>query len=77
MTIEEIKNSDKIYLTCNDVSQVLHSNPATLHKTASERPERLGFRVCVAGNRVRIPRIPFLQFLGLEPARNEDEEQSA
>ena len=34
---------------------------------ARERPERLGFPVCCpTPSRVKIPRIPFMRFLGLE-----------
>ena len=66
MTIQEIRNSDKLFLTCSEIAPLLRANPATIHLTAMQQPERLGFPVTVAGNRVHIPRIPFLRFLGIE-----------
>ena len=64
MTINEIKQSDKDILTCADVSEVLKCDPYTLHVQAQQRPEMLGFPVICVGNRVKIPRKSFLQFIG-------------
>lgn len=64
MTINEIKQSDKDILTCADVSEVLKCDPYTLHVQAQQRPEMLGFPVICVGNRVKIPRKSFLQFMG-------------
>lgn len=63
MTLQEIENSTKEVLTCTDVAPVLKCNPATLHMQAIEQPWRLGFPVIVMGNRVKIPRKPFLNFM--------------
>ena len=63
MTLQEIENSTKEVLTCADVAPVLQCNPATLHMQAIEQPWRLGFPVIVMGNRVKIPRKPFLNFM--------------
>lgn len=64
MTINDIKQSDKDILTCADVSEVLKCDPYTLHVQAQQRPEMLGFPVICVGNRVKIPRKSFLQFMG-------------
>jgi hypothetical protein len=63
MNLEQIKKSNKVFLTCTDVSGVLKCNAYTLHKQAQQRPEMLGFPVICIGNRVKIPRIPFLKFI--------------
>lgn len=65
MTLEEMKASPKIFLTPADVAQVLASNPQTIRCTARQRPELLGFEFTFSGNRMKIPRIPFLRFLGV------------
>lgn len=63
MTLQEIENSSKEVLTCQDVAPVLQCSPATLHMQAMEQPWRLGFPVIVMGSRVKIPRKPFLNFM--------------
>lgn len=63
MTLKEIEQSDKEMLTCADVSEILKCNPYSLHIQAQQRPEMLGFRVVCIGNRVKIPRRPFLKFM--------------
>lgn len=63
-TIAEIRNSDKVFLTPADISGVLGSDPQTIRQTAREYPERIGFPFTFAGANMKIPRIPFLRFLG-------------
>lgn len=64
MTIKEMCNSDEVFLTPAEVAPVLGSDPQTIRVAAQSRPELLGFPVTVIGNRVKIPRIPFLRFVG-------------
>ena len=66
MTLEEMKRSDKLFLTPADVAPVMGSNPHTVRCTARQRPELLGFEFTFSGNRMKIPRIPFLRFCGIE-----------
>ena len=66
MTLEEIQASDKLFLTPADVAPVLGTDPHTVRGTARQRPELLGFNFTFSGNRMKIPRIPFLRFLGVE-----------
>lgn len=61
---DQIENTDIEVLTCANVSGVLRANPATIHLQATERPELLGFPVVVVGSRVKIPRVPFMRFMG-------------
>lgn len=65
MTLEEMKNSDKLFLTPAEVAPVLGSDPHTVRCTARQRPELLGFEFTFSGNRMKIPRIPFLRWIGV------------
>ena len=56
---------DREFFTADEISFVLNMNPQTIRDTARQRPELLGFPVILAGSRVRIPRIPFLRFMGV------------
>lgn len=62
MTLSEIKASDKPFLLAQDVAPVLGSNPQTVRLSA--KLGVLKFPYTYTGNRLKIPRIPFLQFLG-------------
>ena len=64
MTIEEIQISHKIYLSVSEVASVLHCDPQAIRVQAHTNPQALGYPVTIIGRRVRIPRIPFLHFLG-------------
>lgn len=64
MRLEEIKKSDKVFLTPKDIAEVLESDPQTVRETAVQKPELLGFKYCFLGNRMKIPRKPFLEWLG-------------
>lgn len=66
MTLEEIKDSPKIFLIPADIAPLIGSDPHTIRCTARQRPELLGFEFMFSGNRMKIPRIPFLRFLGEE-----------
>jgi hypothetical protein len=63
MTLEEIRKSDKVWLTPSDVAEVLGCDPHSIRIQAHTAPERLGFPVCVVGSRTKIPRKPFLAFV--------------
>ena len=64
MTIEEIRQSDKLLLTPADIAPVLGCDPQLIRVQAHTAPERLGFPVVVVGTRTKIPRIPFIEFFG-------------
>lgn len=65
MTLSEIINSEKTFLIPADIALVLGSDPHTIRCTAHQRPELLGFPFTFSGNRMKIPRIPFLRFMGV------------
>ena len=64
MTLAEIKASDAVFLLPADIAPVLGCNPNFIRLTAHENPASLGFPVSVIGTRVRVPRKPFLNFIG-------------
>lgn len=63
VTLNEIRQSDKALLTPADIAPVLGCNPHQIRVTAHSRPELLGFPVCVVGNRTKIPRVHFIEFI--------------
>ena len=71
MTIDEIKASDKPMLLPADIAGVLRMDPQAVRDIAASEPEKLGFPVMRVGTRTKIPRIPFLRFLGEEANSNE------
>lgn len=62
---ELVSRVDREWFTVTEISGVLNAAPQTLRITARQRPELLGFPVIVSGNRVKVPRIPFLRFMGV------------
>ena len=65
MTLQELLKSSKIWITPADVSSVLQCDPQCIRVQAQKDPSMLGYPVIVIGSRVRIPRIPFLKYLGV------------
>ena len=66
MTLQEIMNLDRPFLTPGEVSEVLGSNPQTIRVTARQRPDLIGYEFTFVGNRMKISRIPFLRFMGVK-----------
>lgn len=66
LTVNDLIESPKAFFTPGDVSGVLGSNPQTIRVTARQRPDLIGFEYTFVGNRMKIPRIPFLRFLGVD-----------
>ena len=62
MTLQEIKDSNKPFLLAKDVQDVLGSDQQTIRVSA--KLGVLGFPVFYTGNRLKIPRIPFLRYMG-------------
>ncbi|MBR6821573.1 MAG: hypothetical protein IKM87_00225 [Clostridia bacterium] len=63
MTIKEIKECDRAFLTAHDIADILATNPQAIRNQAQRNPSSLGFNVIVIGSRVKIPRIPFLNYV--------------
>ena len=58
-----LQSMTRPFLKPDEVALVLQCTPQSIRTAARQRPELLGFPVNIMGNRVRIPRVPFLQFL--------------
>lgn len=64
MTLEEIRNSTKDVLTPADIAEVLGCDAQDIRVAARTAPEKLGFPVIVIKSRIKVPRVPFLRFMG-------------
>ena len=64
MTLEEIRVSDKTMLTPADIAEVLGADPQDIRVQARTAPEKLGFPVIIIKSRTKIPRLPFLRYMG-------------
>lgn len=65
MTIDDIRSSETVTITPEQASGFLGCNPQSIRVAARQKPELLGFPVIVMGTETKIPRVPFLRFLGL------------
>lgn len=63
-TMQDLIQSEKEFFTPADVEGVLGCDQQTLRLQARLRPDLLQFPVIVIGCRTKIPRIPFLRFMG-------------
>ena len=70
MTIQEIQNSDQLWLTPADIAPVLECDPNLIRRQAQEDPSKLGFPVVVLCSRIKINRKGFLRFIGEQESRS-------
>lgn len=66
MTLDDIRKIDREFLTPAQVAEVLGCDPQGIRVWARQRPEGLGFPVCLVGSRIKIPKVPFLRFMGVD-----------
>ena len=64
MTLEQIRKSDKLWLTPCDIAPVMKCDPNLIRWQAHNDPAKLGFPVTVLKSRVKINRKCFLEYLG-------------
>ena len=64
MTLDEIRSSTKEVLTPAEVAEVLGCDPQDIRVQARMAPEKLGFPVIIIKSRTKIPRVPFLRYIG-------------
>ncbi len=64
MTIEEIKASTDATVCIYEIAKIIGIDANALMAQAREDQKKLSFPVIVAFKSVRVPRIPFLKFLG-------------
>lgn len=62
MTLDDLKRVDRDWLLAREVAPILGTDPHSIRVWAHQRPDVLGFPVCVIGSRVRIPKKPFIEF---------------
>lgn len=63
MTLDEIRNYQRDYLTPAQVAEVLGCDPQDVRVAAKVHPERLGFNVSIVGSRIKIPRLAFIRWM--------------
>ena len=63
----EIKGMKCLFINAEDVAPVLGCNPNDIRGQAHDRPDLLGFPTTTYGSRVKIPRLPFIQFVETLP----------
>lgn len=63
MTFQEIVDSDKDFLTPEEIREVVGCMPYSINIQAKEDPAKLGFPVCLMGTRVKIPRLGFIHWM--------------
>lgn len=63
MTLEDVVNMDKAYLTPAEAAEILECDPHAIRVAAKKAPEQLRFPTILIGNRVKIPRLPFVEFM--------------
>lgn len=62
MTLDEIRDFQRDYLTPAQVAEVLGADPQDIRVAAKLHPERLGFNLAVVGSRIKIPRLAFIRW---------------
>lgn len=71
MTAEQLLQSDRVTVTAADVAPILGADPHWIRWMAKYKPKELGFPTIVIRSRVKIPRVPFLQSIGVMPCEKE------
>ena len=79
--IQSIIDSDKEVLTPAEIAPILGVDPHYIRVAARQRPELLKFEFFISGNRTKIPRIPFLRYIGIDvdqqpPSKEQQEQRS-
>lgn len=64
--LDRILCKDSLMLTPDEVAPLLDSSPQTIRNTAKKNPQLIGFPFTFNGSAMKIPKKPFLQFLGIE-----------
>ena len=66
--LSKLANQDSTYLTTEETAAVLgcDRNSISVMAATQEGREALGFRVVRIGSHTKVPRIPFLRFMGWE-----------
>ena len=68
MTLHDIAQIDREFITVAEASAYFGCNPQKLREQAHRDREKLGFPVSIIGNRVKIPKDAFVKFCKGESA---------
>ena len=63
MTLDKIRSLDREYLVPSEIAPILGCDPQDIRVAARQRPEGLGFPVCIIGSRVKVPRRAFIAWM--------------
>lgn len=63
LTLEEIKDSEKDFLTVEEISGFLHHNPQHVRHQIKVDKDSLGFPIIIVNHRIKIPRQAFIRFI--------------
>ena len=63
MTLDDIKQINREFLLPREVAEIMGCDPQDIRVTARERPDLLGFPVCVVGSRVKVPKRAFVKWM--------------
>ena len=66
MTLSEIQESTKEFLTPKDIAEVIGCHPYSINVQARQDITKLGFPASLIGTRLRIPRKAFLNWMNTE-----------
>ena len=63
MTLQDIKEMDREFITPAIAANILGCDPQYLRVVARKSKEKLGFPVVIIKSRVKFPRIAFIRFM--------------
>lgn len=63
MILQQIESDTREILIPADIAPILECDPHDIRVAAHQKPELLVFPVILIGNRVKIPRLAFLEFM--------------
>ena len=63
MRIDDLERIDRDYRLPSEVGMCIDTDPQTIRIQARVSPDLLGFPVIVAGTRVKIPKLPFINMM--------------
>lgn len=63
MTLAEIEELDRDFLTVAEVSSCLHADAQVIRDQAERCPKYLGFNICKCGRSYKIPRLAFIAWM--------------
>lgn len=71
MNLYGLQHSKEAFLTAGDIADILRVDPQSIRNQARVDASALGFPVTRIGSQLKIPRIPFLRYIGLEDTHHD------